>query len=271
MPQPHFSEKGRAVIEERLNKADPQEETILGKVETLLKAADKPFGEEQRDVATAVLRTAGDSDQPDDARAAALAGMFGVIKAEEPPAEQPVKLTPTPPKTETPTLLPELDDLMKSDSVMATVIQKAAETSPDMVPVLALLLKRDVEKDARITELTDDKAQAVAVAKADSTGIIGDRTKLASLIQKAEKAGFGDELMAELSAAGEQIKHAALFGEVGSSATAPGSAIDQLDIIAKSMIEKDGKLDEAAALDKAIEQNPKLYVQAEEERAGGVH
>lgn len=279
MPK-RFGEKGLAAITDRLNKAGPQEDAVLAEVERLHKAANKTFGEEERDRALALLSLSEAEGDPVQ-RGAAVAAAMGVAKATsaddmkckkcgaqmakadafcakcgekvakaEGPADNPQP--------------PDLDAFLKSDSPVARSIAEIVKANTD-------LRKANEDLTKRVSGLEDDKAKTTALAKAEAIGLPSDRTKLADLIQKAEAAGFGSDLESFLKATATQVRASALFGELGSSQTGEGSAYAKMESLAEQLVTKSTTgLTKEQALAEVGKQHPELYREYQAERKGGV-
>jgi len=245
---PGFSDKGPDLLGTRINTADQHEDAILGKVGEIRKAADQPFGEEERDTALALLRVAGSTDAPAEKRAAMVAALMGTPDKVEKQDAKPVEKTTTKPD-------PTVAELVK-----AAVAEAVVE-----------LRKEGVEKDKHIDALLAQSRKSTAVAKAAKTQALGSRDKLADIIEKAEAAGFGEDLVAILTANGEAVAKSRLFLELGSSAAPEGSALAKMEALARERV---AKSTEKETFEQALvfvgEEHPELYRQYTAER-GEVH
>lgn len=276
---PKFSDSGLAALTERINAPDPQEDVILTKVAEIRKAASQPFGDAERDVALALLRVAGTTEQPVEKRAEVVAQLMGapaqddLTKAEMtcPKCGAKVKMEKSAAakfcgqcgaeyvqKAAAPT--PGIDELLKADTPLSKAVADILKAKDGQIETLA----------KRVDTLEGDKTRAQAIAKAESTGLPIDRMKLASLIEKSEAGGFGEELISTLKAAGEQIKASVLFGEIGSPGSLdPASASARIAKLASDMIAKSATpLTKEQAEVAVMEQNPALYTEYLAEKGG---
>ncbi len=76
-----------------------------------------------------------------------------------------------------------------------------------------------------------------------------------------------ERLIKQLRSNKEVIEKGDLFGElgVGGGAPLPGSATDKVKQMAKGLVQKDSKMDEAAAITKILNEHPELYSQYRQE------
>lgn len=183
--------------------------------------------------------------------------------------------------------MPMTDEEKKAaEKAMADTI--AAEVAKRM-PDIEAIQKRNTELEAQFAKSELDRVTAETILKAER-----DEVKKSEFIAKAglyknlpvKAADFGlvlkglsekapeeyAQIEALLKAADEAISKGGVFKEegTGSKGTDGGTAVEQLNALAKSYIEKGEKgLTNAQAFLKALEENPALYIQYEKEQNEG--
>lgn len=91
---------------------------------------------------------------------------------------------------------------------------------------------------------------------------IGDLNELGETMMKLDEVSHErcEKFIAGLRAGKAAIEKSDLFGEIGRpGGIVPGSAVEEVQKLAKSMVIKDAKLTEADAIQKVFEDNPSLY------------
>ena len=158
-----------------------------------------------------------------------------------------------------------LVEIVKSalPGVFETVITKTQE------PLLAEIKKSQERIDELEAQRARDGLREIAhTLIADESQPTDEFITQLSLIQKSMAP---EQFKAYLEGQRSQIamiKKSALFERTSHpAATAPGSAYEELEIIAKSILEKSEVKDFSAAWEAAVHQNPKLYDQYQTEQA----
>ncbi len=120
------------------------------------------------------------------------------------------------------------------------------------------------EANEKIQKADTEKKRQVWVEKAaefkDLPGTdVGD---LADTLMKLDEAD-AEKIMKQMRASKEAIEKGALFSELGRHNGGPiaGSAIEKVNQLAKSIIQKNDKIDEPAAIQQVLRDNPALYTE----------
>jgi hypothetical protein len=270
-----FSEAGKALVTDRINKADPNEEAVLAKVAELRKAAGLPPDEE---AAMAILRVAGGADTPVEKRAELVhALMGGTVK--EP--EVIVKATctecgATVAKGET--LCKACADKQKvaksQEGAMPDHLTKLAETQPALAhllkaadPTVAAVMVEVIKSNealaAQVADLKKSEDDKVAVQKAaEIAAPIGGKpdANVVKLLKAAPTPEFAEALASLLKSQNQQIAAGALFAELGKGTVSEDSATGQIEALAKAEVAKSSeKLTQEQATARVAETHPELW------------
>lgn len=158
--------------------------------------------------------------------------------------------------------MPDMDAIKKRNTELEEQFAKS-EAALALAENVLKAERDEVKKREFIAKAGEYKNLPV---KADEFGLI-----LKGLSEKAPEEYAHIESL--LKAADEAISKGGVFSEAGTGTKGNGdnvSAIDQLNALAKSYIEKGDKgLTQAQAFLKALEENPALYVQYEKEQNEG--
>jgi len=166
-------------------------------------------------------------------------------------------------------------DMTKSIELIKSALPGVIETANKSAVAAAIMpLKTEIEKSAtRIEELENKLAQDELRETAVTLMPNGDKpsdelvSQLTIIRKSMDDKQWGSYLEGQRARVA-QIEKSALFERVSNpQATAPGSAYEQLETIAKSIIEKSETKDTSKAFEIACEQNPKLYAQYRTEQA----
>jgi Putative phage serine protease XkdF len=123
-----------------------------------------------------------------------------------------------------------------------------------------------LEDSAAQRELEDEVRKDMAHFPGKSIGEIASILKSA---KKALPASEYDALRKSMASASAMVKQSGLLKELGSSAAGGAvSAEEEIKTIAKGLRQKDPTLNEAAAIAKAVDQNPELYARSRAEARG---
>ena len=150
--------------------------------------------------------------------------------------------------------------------VFETVIAKTT------APLLADIKKSHDRIDELETQRARDELRETARTLVVDDSLPSDEfiTQLAVIQKSMSPEQFKTYLEGQRSQVA-MIQKSALFERVSHpAATAPGSAYEELEIIAKSILEKSEVKDFSAAWESAIHQNPKLYERYQSEQAKAV-
>lgn len=144
---------------------------------------------------------------------------------------------------------------------LAKQAAEAAELREEMAKARADYQK---EVDARL----DRDAIEKATTQWGNVGV--DVTAVAPALRRVAviDAELAKSVEGALKAASEQLASAGVFKEVGTTGGKSGNAIDQLNTLAKSMVENKLAADMSSAIAKAVEENPALYEAYKNEMAG---
>lgn len=144
----------------------------------------------------------------------------------------------------------EDEDIMKSADPRIVEIVKSAERRAEEAEKIA-----KAERDHRLTQEFISKAEAYThlPVTADKFGLV-----LKSVADAVDADTFA-QLVDVLNAANEGIKNGNLFAEVGKSATAVDSHLDEISKAAARVREANPLLTKEQAIAKAVELDPSLY------------
>ena len=160
----------------------------------------------------------------------------------------------------------------KSDGILKADGTLNADAVPEgLRPALELLFKDGADTKAALKEAnekiqkadTEKKRQVWVEKAAEFKDLPGtDVGELASTLMKLDDAD-AEKIMKQMRASKEAIEKGALFSELGRGGGGPlaGSAIEKVNTLAKSIIAKNDKIDEPAAIAQVLKDNPALYTE----------